>query len=71
MGNQNRVGNLQDSLSRGLLVHPPERLKAKEKRVTKDEMVGWCHRLNGHESEQIPGDREGEGSLVCCSSWGR
>ena len=28
------------------------------------------HQLNGHEFEQIPGDSEGQGSLVCCSSWG-
>ena len=33
-------------------------------------MVGWHHRLNGHESEQIPGDSEGHGSLVCCRPWG-
>ena len=33
-------------------------------------MVGWHHRLNGHESEQTPGDSEGQGSLECCSSWG-
>ena len=33
-------------------------------------MVGWHHRLNGHEFEQAPGD-EGQGSLVCCSPWGR
>ena len=38
--------------------------------VTEDEMVGWHHQLNGHEFEQIPGDSEGQGSLVCCSSWG-
>ena len=34
-------------------------------------MVGWHHRLNGHECEQTPGDGEGQGSLACCSSWGR
>ena len=34
------------------------------------EMVGWHHRLNGHEFEQTLGDRKGQGSLVCCSSWG-
>ena len=34
-------------------------------------MVGWHHRLNGHESEQAPGDGEGQRSLVCCSPWGR
>ena len=33
-------------------------------------MVGWCHRLNGHEFEQAPGDSEGQGSLACCSPWG-
>ena len=41
-----------------------------EKGTTEDEMVGWHHRLNGHESEQTPGDSEGQGSLVCCSPWG-
>ena len=38
--------------------------------MTEDEMVGWHHRLNGHEFEQTPGDCEGQGSLVCCSPWG-
>ena len=33
-------------------------------------MVGWHHRLNGHEFEQPLGDGEGQGSLVCCSPWG-
>ena len=33
-------------------------------------MVGWHHRLNGHEFEQTPGDTEGPGSLACCSPWG-
>ena len=41
-----------------------------EKGMIEDEMVGWHHRLNGHESEQIPGDSEGQGSLACCSPWG-
>ena len=35
--------------------------------MTKEEMVGWHHRLNGHEFEQAPGDGEGQGSLACCS----
>ena len=39
--------------------------------MTEDEMVGWHHRLNGHEPEQTPGDSEGQGSLVYCSPWGR
>ena len=38
--------------------------------MTEDEMVGWHHRLNGHEFEQAPGVGEGQGGLVCCSPWG-
>ena len=34
-------------------------------------MIGWHHRLNGHEFEQTLGDSEGQGSLACYSSWGR
>ena len=36
-----------------------------------DEMIGWHHRLNGHEFEQAPGDDEGQGSLACCSPQGQ
>ena len=38
--------------------------------MTEDEMVGWRHRLNGHEFEHTLGVGEGQGSLVCCSPWG-
>ena len=38
--------------------------------MTEDEMVGWHHRLNGHESEQAPGVGDGQGGLKCCSPWG-
>ena len=38
--------------------------------ATEDEMVGWYHQLNGHESEQAPGDGERQGSLQCYSPWG-
>ena len=34
-------------------------------------MVGRHHQLNGCEFGQILGDGEGQGSLACCSSWGR
>ena len=34
-------------------------------------MVGWHHRHNGHVFEQTLGDSEGQGSLACCSLWGR
>ena len=39
--------------------------------MTEDEMVGWHHRLNDHEFEQALGDGERQGSLACCSPWGR
>ena len=38
--------------------------------MTEDEMVGWHHRLNGHEFEQTLGDNEEQGSLARCSPWG-
>ena len=34
-------------------------------------MVEWHYRLNGHEFKQTLGDSKGQGSLACCSSWGR
>ena len=37
--------------------------------MTEDEMVGWHHQLDGHESEQALGVGDGQGSLVCCSPW--
>ena len=39
--------------------------------MSEDEMVGWHHRLNGHEFEQASGDGERQESLACCSPWGR
>ena len=39
--------------------------------MTEDERVGWHHQFNGHEFEQAPGDGDGQGSLVCCSTCGR
>ena len=43
----------------------------REKGTMEDEMVGWHHRLNGHEFEWAPGVDDGQGSLACCSPWGR
>ena len=40
-----------------------------EKGAIEDEMVGWHHRLNGHECEQTLGDT-GQGSLASCGLWG-
>ena len=39
--------------------------------MTEDEMVGWHHRLDGHEFGQTLGDSEGQRSLACCRPWGR
>ena len=38
--------------------------------MTEDEMVGWHHRLDGHEFEQTLGIGDGQGGLLCYDSWG-
>ena len=43
----------------------------RRKGMTENEMVGWHHRLSGHEFEQAPGVGDGQGGLACCGSWGR
>ena len=45
--------------------------RQEKKGTTKDEMVEWHHWLDGHEFEQAPGIGDGQGSLACCSPWGR
>jgi len=51
--------------------HAGKDWRQEEKGMTEDEMVGWHHWFNGHAFEQALGDGEGQGSLVCCSPWGR
>jgi len=41
-----------------------------EKGTTEDEMAGWHHWLDGHESGWTPGVGDGQGGLACCDSWG-
>ena len=41
-----------------------------EKETTENEMAGWHHWLDGHESEWTPGVGDGQGGLACCDSWG-
>ena len=41
-----------------------------EKGMTEDEMAGWHHRLDGREPEWTLGVGDGQGSLMCCDSWG-
>ena len=45
-------------------------LRAGRKGATEDAMVGWHHRLDGHEFEQALGVGDGQGSLESCSPWG-
>ena len=45
--------------------------RQEERGMTEDEMLGWYHWLNGPKFEHAPGDGEGQGSLACCSPWGR
>ena len=57
-----------DSLQKTLMLG---KIEGKRRRgITEDEMVGWHHRLNGHEFEQTLRDSEGQGSLACCSPRG-
>ena len=43
--------------------------RQEEKGTTEDEMIGWHHRLDGHEFEWTPGVGDGQGGLACCSPW--
>ena len=41
-----------------------------EKGTTEDEMIGWHHRLDGHQFVYTPGVSYEQGSLVYFGSWG-
>ena len=43
--------------------------RQEENGTTEDKMAGWHHWLNRHKFEQVLGDVEGQGSLMCCSPW--
>ena len=45
--------------------------RQEEQGMTEDAMGGWHHWLEGHEFGRTPGVGGGQGSLVCCSPWGR
>ena len=47
------------------------KIEGRRRRGRQDEMVGWHHQFNGHEFEQAQGVGDGQGSLACCSPWGR
>ena len=46
------------------------KVEGRKTRGWQDEMVGWRHRLDGHEFEQALGVGDGQGILACCSPWG-
>ena len=46
------------------------KIEGRKRRAQQGMMVGWNHRLNGHEFEQAPRAGDGQGSLVYCSPWG-
>ena len=56
-----------NSLQKTLMLGKTE----EQEEVTENEMVGWHRQIKGHKSEQTLGDGEGQGSLACCSPWGR
>ena len=57
-----RADSFEKTLMRG-------NTEGRRKGTTEDEMVGWHHRLDGHEFEQALGVGDGQGSLACCSPW--
>ena len=63
-----------DSLEKTLMLRKIDdrrrRGRQRKKGTTEDEMVGWHHRLDGHEFDQALGVGDGQGSLACCSPWG-
>ena len=57
-----------DSLEKTLMLGKTE--GRRRRGMAEDEMVGWHHKLNGHEFEEALEVGDGQGSLVCCSPWG-
>ena len=58
-----RASSLEKTLMLG-------KIEGRRRGATEDEMIGWHHRINGHEFEQTPGNSERLESLACYSSWG-
>ena len=57
---------------KALLIHCTihQQINGNQQGMLKDEMVGWHHKLNGHEFEQALGGGEEQGILMCCSPLG-
>ena len=56
-----------DSLEKTLMLG---KIEGRRRRGRLRMMIGWHHRLDGHEFEQALGVVDGQGSLACCSPWG-
>ena len=61
-----RADSFQKTLMLGKISKDPGQV---EKGTTEDEMVGWHHRLIGHEFGWTPGVGDGQGGRACCSPW--
>ena len=57
-----------DSLEKTLM---PGKIEGRRRRGWQNQMVGWHYWLDGHKFEQAPRVGDGQGSLGCCSPWGR
>ena len=57
---------ITDSLEKTLMLGKTEG----KRRKGRQKMIIYYHQLNKHESEQTPGDSEGQRSLKCCNPWG-
>ena len=57
-----------DSLEKSLMLGG---IGGRKRRGRQDEMAGWHHWLDGHESEWTLGVGDGQGGLACCDSWGQ
>ena len=55
-----------NSLEKTLMERLIGKIEGRRRRGRQDEMVGWHHRLNRHESEQTPGVGDGQSA---CSPW--
>ena len=64
-----RAGSLEKLTHLSLMLGKTEG-RRRRGQTTKDEMVGWHHRLDGHEFEQALGVGDEQGSLAYCSPWG-
>ena len=56
-----------DSLEKNLMLG---KIEGRRRRGRQDKMVGWHHRLDGHEFEPASGAGDGQSNLACCSPWG-